>query len=96
MKIEPRKTTDRGGYMMMPLRANIPEPKNSTWKLSKCPKCGAECWETPLPEGYTEDMFDGKLCTMCGLKEEKGLGFFRNGKYHLNQETMESADRNSK
>lgn len=68
MKIEPRKTTGIGGYILMPLVQNIPKPKDSSWKLARCPKCGAVCWNIPLPEGFTDDMFDGKLCTMCGLK----------------------------
>ena len=53
----------------MPLKVNIPEPKNERWKLTKCPQCGAECWKPPLPDGFTEDMFDGSLCTMCALKK---------------------------
>ena len=32
IKIEPRKTTDRGGYLMLPLIKNIPYPANDTWK----------------------------------------------------------------
>lgn len=69
MKIEPRKPSDRGGYLCMPLRVNIPNPADSGWKLTTCPKCGCECWDRPLPQGYTQDMFDGKLCTACALKE---------------------------
>jgi len=34
MKIEPRKTTDRGGYLMMPLRQNVPDPADDTWNLT--------------------------------------------------------------
>ena len=69
IKIEQRKTTERGGYLMMPLKKNVPEPKDKTWKLVTCPKCGCECWKTPLPQGFTEEMFDGRLCTICALKE---------------------------
>lgn len=32
IKIEPRKMTDRGGYLMLPLVKNIPYPANDTWK----------------------------------------------------------------
>lgn len=52
---------------MMPLMKNVPIPADKTWKKTNCPKCGSECWERPLPEGFTEDMFGGKLCTMCAL-----------------------------
>lgn len=67
MELKPRKKTDRGGYIMMPLYANVPNPKNQDWKLTNCPVCGLECWDRPLPEGYTEDMFDGKVCTACAF-----------------------------
>lgn len=41
VKIEPRKQTDRGGYLMMPLLKNVPIAPRATWKLVKCPVCGA-------------------------------------------------------
>ena len=69
VKIEPRTTTDRGGYLMMPLRVNVPVPSDDCWRLTNCPRCGSECWDKTLPEGFTEDMFTGRLCTMCILME---------------------------
>lgn len=74
MRIEPRKTTDRGGYIMMPLKKNVPRPTDKTWVVVNCPECGCECWDRPLPEGITEGMFHGKLCTMCALEK-----VFQNG-----------------
>lgn len=68
IKMEPRKTTDRGGYLMLPLVKNVPYQANDTWKKSTCPKCGAECWDRRLPPGFTDDMFSGKLCTECALR----------------------------
>lgn len=68
IKIEPRKTTDRGGCLMLPLVKNIPYPANDTWKKSTCPKCGAECWDRRLPPGFTDDMFSEKMCTECALR----------------------------
>ena len=47
--IEPRKATDRGGYYCMPLKVNVPTGRKD-WKLTKCPECGAQCWELPLAE----------------------------------------------
>lgn len=32
-RIEPRKKTDRHGYLCMPLKENVPHPKNKNWKL---------------------------------------------------------------
>lgn len=66
-KISPRKTSDKGGYITMPLKENIPEPKDRSWKSSVCPRCGRPCWDKPLPAGYSEDQFDGKYCTLCAL-----------------------------
>ncbi len=74
VKIAPRKPADRGGYMMMPLRENIPVPSDDTWRLTSCPRCGRECWDRALPEGFTEDMFAGRLCTMCALREGISIG----------------------
>ncbi len=74
VKIAPRKPADRGGYLMKPLRANVPDPQDDTWRLASCPSCGRECWDRTLPEGLTEDMFAGRLCTMCALRAGIGIG----------------------
>lgn len=71
--MKPRRESDRGGFLMMPLFQNIPDPKDDSWKLCRCPKCDKECWDRPLPEGFTEDMFGGKLCTMCALRAGRDL-----------------------
>ena len=68
--IEPRKAIDRGGYYCMPLKVNVPTGRND-WKLTKCPECGAQCWELPLAEVAKAQGAKG-LCTMCALK--KGVG----------------------
>lgn len=73
IRIEPRKTTDRGGYLMMPLVENVLYPINDTWKKTTCPKCNSECWDRRLPPGITEDMFAGKLCTRCALEKIKEM-----------------------
>lgn len=63
VSIEPRKATDRGGYYCMPLRINVPTGRKD-WKLTKCPECGAQCWELPLAEVAKAQGAKG-LCTMC-------------------------------
>lgn len=65
--IEPRKATDRGGYYCMPLKVNVPTGRKN-WKLTKCPECGAQCWELPLAEVAKAQGAKG-LCTMCALKK---------------------------
>ena len=66
MKLEPRKRSDRGGYLAMPLRKNVPEPHDRGWKLTRCPMCGMECWERPIPDWLRESV-DGIVCTECAL-----------------------------
>lgn len=72
VKIQPRKQSDKGGYIMMPMRINVNDPVDKSWKLVRCPVCGCECWDRPLPEGYAEDMFDGKMCTGCVIRKAVG------------------------
>ena len=74
VKIQPRKQSDKGGYIMMPMRINVNDPVDKSWKLVRCPVCGCECWDRPLPEGYAEDMFDGKMCTGCVIRKAVGRG----------------------
>lgn len=47
IKIWPRKKNDKGGYACMPLKKNVPEGHDG-WRLTTCPECGTECWESPL------------------------------------------------
>ena len=68
MKIEPRRKGQQGGVLMMPLKVNVPKPKDGTWRETICPKCGAVCWDRSIPEEIEEKMFEGKMCTMCALK----------------------------
>ena len=70
VKIEPRKSTDRGGYYCMPLCSNVPKGKPG-WRLTTCPECGAKCWRSPLVDIVEEQGAKG-LCTMCALM--KGVG----------------------
>ena len=46
IKITPRKPDEVGGYLMMPLVANVPNGRKG-WKIVKCPECGAACWYRP-------------------------------------------------
>lgn len=59
----------------MPRKCNVPEGQPG-WKVTKCQRCGMECWKRPLPEGYTEENFAAILCTQCALEisedEEQG------------------------
>lgn len=64
--LSPRKRTDVGGYLTMPLKKNVPEPNDKSWTLTTCPVCGRECWERPIPDWLRESV-DGVVCTECAL-----------------------------
>lgn len=75
IKVRPRAATDRGGYVCMPLKKNVPEGRPE-WTLVHCPECGAECWRDPMC-GQVEATGAKALCTMCALR--KGAGKERTG-----------------
>ena len=59
----------------MPLRRNIPEPKNDDWVLVKCPVCGEDCWESDLcrlAQRMEPDL--EAACTLCALRAGAGKG----------------------
>ncbi|WP_312938852.1 hypothetical protein [Oscillibacter sp.] len=67
--LTPHKSGD-GGTLTLPMRSNIPHPKNADWKLTTCPVCGAECWESDLARQALAAEPDLRAaCTSCALKE---------------------------
>ena len=72
MKLEPRKTTDRGGWLCMPLVMNRPEGKPG-WKKVHYPECGTLCWQRPEDAGVVKaSHLDGAVCTKCALRKAYG------------------------
>ena len=67
IKIWPRRPEDHGGYLMMPMRKNIPKGKPG-WKLIRCPVCNQECWERPLQKKLEAKGITA-VCTGCALKK---------------------------
>ena len=68
-KLEPRKATDRGGWLCMPLVINGPEGKPG-WKKVRCPECGTLCWQRPEDAGVVKaSHLDGAVCTKCALRK---------------------------
>lgn len=66
--ITPRKETDRGGVVLMPLLRNVPEG-HKDWKLTTCPNCGAKCWTSEPTQFVVENQGARALCTFCALRE---------------------------
>jgi hypothetical protein len=57
----------RISIICMPLKRHIPETKNSDWKLTTCPECGDECWESDLAR-QVKATGCGAVCTVCALR----------------------------
>lgn len=58
-----------GDCLCLPLKANVPEPTNEDWKLTICPVCGAECWESDLARQAMAAAPNLRpMCTACALK----------------------------
>ena len=52
----------------MSMKKNIPEPKHKDWKLTTCPQCGQQCWESELARAcLKKDKTLKALCTECAL-----------------------------
>lgn len=67
IEIRPRKKSDQGGYVCMPMLKNIPQ-RHKNWKLVECPECGAPCWRTPEHD-LVERTGAIALCTECVLRK---------------------------
>lgn len=67
--LSPRKTTDKGGILCLPLDSNLNgdvQAKHPDWEATECPHCGAKCWKSPeavklMAEGTQA------LCTKCAI-----------------------------
>lgn len=55
------------GTIMMPLRKNVPEPRDG-YILVRCPECGQECWRSEDVDGQLMRYEFNALCTECAIK----------------------------
>ena len=72
--LTPRKTTDRGGILCLPMEKNLNgdiKAKHPDWELVECPHCGRRCWKTPEADRMVMSQGVQLLCTECAL--EAGL-----------------------
>lgn len=68
ISISPWNSNDKG-YVCLPLKSNIPFPKNKDWKLVHCSICGEECWESDAAREILRNPDMKSACTMCSLKQ---------------------------
>ena len=69
-KLTPRKRTDKGGILCMPLDKNLNgdvQAKHPDWEPVNCPGCGLKCWKPPIPGKMHEDKDMQYLCTECAI-----------------------------
>ncbi len=68
--LTPRKGSDKGGFVCLPLDKNLNgdvQKKHPDWKAVECPHCGSKCWEAPEVEQLRAQGAQA-LCTKCAIK----------------------------
>ena len=69
--LTPRKQTDRGGIICLPLDKNLNgdvQAKHPDWKPVECPTCGRKCWKHPEADRLAKEQDAKMLCTECAIK----------------------------
>jgi hypothetical protein len=52
----------------------VDNPTPPDWKLTTCPSCGNECWESDLCRHFKEDCHYKAFCTECVLMKTLDRG----------------------
>lgn len=66
--LTPWEPSDKG-YVALPLKVNVQNPKHKDWKLVKCDICGEECWKSDLARRVLKTEGMKAACTLCALKQ---------------------------
>ena len=69
--LTPRKQTDRGGIICLPLDKNLNgdvQAKHPDWEPVECPTCGRKCWKHPEAGRLAKEQGAKMLCTECAIK----------------------------
>lgn len=69
--LTPRKQTDRGGILCLPLDKNLNgdvQAKHPDWDPVECPTCGRKCWKHPEADRLAKEQGAKMLCTECAIK----------------------------
>lgn len=69
--LTPRKDTDRGGILCLPLDENLngdTQAAHPDWEPMACPHCGRKCWKQPEADRLIKEQGAQVLCTKCALE----------------------------
>ena len=69
--LTPRKYTDKGGILCLPLDKNLNgdvQAKHPDWVPIACPNCGRKCWKMPEADKLQAAQGVSLLCTECAVK----------------------------
>ena len=68
--LQPRKSTDKGGILLLPLKKNIKNAAENhpDWQLIKCPECGRPCYKFPEAARLQATQGVTLMCTECGIE----------------------------
>ena len=69
--LTPRKQTDRGGILCLPLDKNLNgdvQAKHPDWEPVECPTCGRKCWKHPEAGRLAKEQGAKMICTECAIK----------------------------
>ena len=69
--LTPRKQTDKGGILCLPLDKNLngdTQAAHPDWTPIECPNCGRKCWKMPEADKMVETQGVKLLCTECAVK----------------------------
>lgn len=77
--ITPRKSSDRGGILCLPLVRNLGDPevimaRHPDWRIIRCPRCGAECYQGDRHrQALVQDSSIRAFCTECAVRAGTGV-----------------------
>lgn len=69
--LTPRKESDRGGIICIPLDENLNgdiQAKHPDWQSMNCPHCGRKCWKPAGVDELQKKQGVQLLCTACALE----------------------------
>lgn len=71
--LSPRRSTDRGGILCLPLDENLNgnvQAKHPDWTLTSCPICGRKCWKQKEVDRLRFEQGAKIACTACAIDAE--------------------------